>query len=467
MMMIRRQQQQLMSRHGSLRPGLLPCRLHLRVQQVVLLVMVILLTVALPSLYRSSSSSSFSLLTMPMTTTTQLQHLGYNDLCQQDVESSSSPRYKGILLIQQGDVEGAAGTIFYLFVLNQLLYAERHDLYPWIHLNKVSKFVYDEVVHGGTTITSLKNRTTVLRVPPWDPTLPAGLAADGCPPPPPALDQPRHWHLERLQLSGNGIWASYFAPRGPPPTCLLRRLPVVQLTADQILHGLHLRCKWTVRAWRYGGTTVAVKQPQLDYVAWLATQRQRAAAVVQKYFQWQPALSAAIQGVLPPLHNHLCLGVHVRHSDKANQRRRIAVQDFLPYLQAYFQVMPADAACVYLATDSHAVVQEMRAALPAHSTQKIYTQPAVLRSSNTSAVFALTQQHHTTNWQVLVDIGALATCCRWLLHGLSAVSEAALYHGKGALRSINLEIEGGAPTPEMLQQEIRHVLAANGGGGVS
>ena len=197
---------------------------------------------------------------------------------------------------------------------------------------------------------------------------------------------------------------------------------------------------------------MAVRQPALDYEAWWRPQRQKAAKIVQRYHQFQPALQAAIDIVLPPPQKHqidgkyYCLGLHIRHSDKANQRRRIAVQEFIPYLQVYFDAMqPPAAACVYLATDSHQVVQEIQAAFSMQQQQHIiYTQPSVLRSTNTSAVFALTTAHHATNWQVLVDIGALAQCCQWLLHGLSAVSEAALYHmyaKNNNNASINLEIK--------------------------
>ena len=42
--------------------------------------------------------------------------------------------YDGILLISYADKDGFA-TVFFLYILNQLLYAERHNLLPWIHLD--------------------------------------------------------------------------------------------------------------------------------------------------------------------------------------------------------------------------------------------------------------------------------------------------------------------------------------------
>lgn len=62
--------------------------------------------------------------------------------------SGACDGFDGVLHIQQGDFGGASGTIFFLFVLGQLQYAEQFNLKPWVHLNSWSKMVYDQVVHG-------------------------------------------------------------------------------------------------------------------------------------------------------------------------------------------------------------------------------------------------------------------------------------------------------------------------------
>ena len=345
--------------------------------------------------------------------------------------------YQGILWIQQGDREGAAGTIFYLFVLNQLLYAERHHLYPWIHLSNASQWIYDPAVHGNNNNNN--NTKLMVTAPDWDPTLPAGLVED-CPAPPPLQDASQ-FRIQRLPYTGNGVWASYFQPRDVP--ACVRALPVVTLTPDQILHGLHVRCPWSVRAWRYGGTPTAIKASASSYHEWWEPQRRVAAGVVARYYQWQPALRAAVDAVTPS--TQPCLGVHIRHSDKANQRQRLSVNDFVPYLTAYWARIPHGA--VYVATDSHAVVDELKHfAVREHKLPQMHTQPHVLRSSNTSAVFRLTENHDETNRQVLIDIGALSRCT-FLLHGLSAVSEAAIYHNFALHeRSLNLEDTRHPPT---------------------
>jgi len=364
------------------------------------------------------------------------------------------PKYKGILLIQQGDREGAAGTIFYLFVLNQLLYAELHGLFPWIHLSNTSQWVYDEQVHGNGNGNDNNNITKdisrlIVTAPDFDPTLPAGLV-DECPAAPPLHDSSQY-RIQRITLPGNGVWSSYFQPQDVP-TCY-RTLPVVTLTPDQILHGLHLRCPWSIRAWRYGGTPLAVQKRELSLHDWWEPQRYKAAELVARYYHWQPDITAAIDAVSPP---QPCLGLHIRHSDKANKRKRLNVTDFVPFLEAYWKWIPNGH--IYLATDSDAVVEELQKVVSTHNPRSVvHVQPHVWRSSNTSAVFQLTEHHDATNRQVLIDIGALSRCT-FLLHGLSAVSEAAIYHNPALHeRSYNLETHGGPPHVE----DWEHILESS------
>lgn len=80
---------------------------------------------------------------------------------------------------------------------------------------------------------------------------------------------------------------------------------------------------------------------------------------------------------------------------------------------------------------------------------RVRSQPHVYRSPNASAVFALYETHHdATNRQVPVDILALSRCT-FLIHGLSAVSEAAIYWNFDLNeRSVNLEDKPrDVPTP--------------------
>jgi hypothetical protein len=56
--------------------------------------------------------------------------------------------YRGIYHIEKGDIGGAAGTVFFQFVIGQLIYAEMYNLKPWVYLNNLSYVIYDPIVHS-------------------------------------------------------------------------------------------------------------------------------------------------------------------------------------------------------------------------------------------------------------------------------------------------------------------------------
>lgn len=331
--------------------------------------------------------------------------------------------YDGILHISQGDTEGAAGTIFFLFVVNQLLYAKQYNLIPWVHLSNSSHHVYDPLVHSTVATQTIKANGVVR--PMWmhfpDPMAQKTFGFPGPPSSKPETPGP-------YTISGNGVWNSYFEPVSTyspsDPSC--QRLPVVRLSYTQIIPGLHLHCPWAVRAWRYGGLPPSLRNDTLSYDDWFRPQRQRGHSIVQRYLQLLPSIHERAGSANP---SQKCLAVHIRHSDKSNRRRRIPLQTFVPYMETYWERVPDGS--VYLATDSARVVQELK------SRPRLYWQGNTQRSNDTTAVFRQFP-HHETNIQVLVDIQAM-TYCQFLLHGFSAVSEAVLYINP-FLVSINLEV---------------------------
>ena len=60
--------------------------------------------------------------------------------------------YRGVLHIECGDFGGAGGTIFFQFIVAQLIYAEEHRLLPFIHMDNFSHLVYDEAVHNTNNV---------------------------------------------------------------------------------------------------------------------------------------------------------------------------------------------------------------------------------------------------------------------------------------------------------------------------
>jgi len=362
------------------------------------------------------------------------QYASINDACR---------GYQGILHIAQGDQEGAAGTIFFLFIVNQLLYAHEHNLIPWIHLNNASHHIYDPVVHGDRgSFQTVRVRDTVHAA--WsgfrDPIADKHFRFPG----PPKWN---HTHddavvstirLQPVTVSGTGVWKSYFEPVSAfspnDPSC--QQLPMVRLSYSQIIPGLHLYCPWAVRAWRYGGMPPTLRRNDVSYDEWFHPMRQRGGQIVQQYFRFRPYLLQSAHRANPSSTH--CLAMHVRHSDKANRRQKIPLSQFLPYVDAYLKQVPSGT--VYLATDSSKVLQQLQATTQYRG--RLNWQDEALRSNDTTAVFRMTGGHHETNIQVLVDILAMSKC-EFLLHGLSAVSEAALYlqptlQGNG--HSVNLEL---------------------------
>jgi len=350
---------------------------------------------------------------------------------------------KGIYHIAMGDIGGAAGTIFFQFVIAQILYAERQGLKPWVHLSNVSNVIYDPTVHGagpGVSVTDMmvgRNATYYRR--------PGGHRRDATPGP---LDEHQPVvRAESLHFDGTGVWEHYFEPVSdfvPGDRSCTSKL-YVTMDLYLITPGLHGYADYAPRCWRYKYQPDYITKVHLGMTEWLEPQRQTANRVIQNYIHPRPYLKAAAAKANPDcsLSSNPCLGLHIRHSDKASGRRVIETFEFLPYAQAFLEAAAAAAAKgrgtsnnnnnnaqIYLATDSTLVLQEIEATWPEAVRSRIRTAGEhFLRSSNEVAVFDLKEgasQHHRTNQEVLVEIIALSSC-QFMVHGYSAVSEAAIW----------------------------------------
>jgi hypothetical protein len=380
---------------------------------------------------------------------------------------------RGLYHIAMGDIGGAAGTIFYQFVIAQILYAEAQGLVPFVHFSNVSYVVYDPLVHNphnaaaaaGLTLTvqTGRNATYVKNV--------SGHRRDYTPGPPngtlPVQTETLHW-------PGTGVWEHYFAPLVPNlSSCTKQNHPPYYVTMDLYLitPGLHSYSPDAPKCWRYKTLPDYIAQPHLGLTEWLAPQRRRAHDVVQRYFRPRPVLIDAAQTVNPhcQMPNRPCLGVHIRHSDKASGRRVIATDEFLPYVQAFLTAAAAATTTgttnatptmptVYLATDSIQVLAHIRATWPTAVTSRLRTAgDTMLRSSTNAAVFDLDAGHHRTNVEAIVEILALSQC-QFLLHGLSAMSEAAIWTNFDLHdTSVNLEDDEHLD-PTQYQQLVQMVL---------
>jgi hypothetical protein len=362
--------------------------------------------------------------------------------------------YNGVLYVAQGDVEGAAGTIFFLFVMNQLIYADKHNLLPWVHLNNISHYVFDPQEHNSQPPRSflMLQGVNVSWASYEDPISQEQITFPGKP-----IQVQSPLTAQLVTVSGNGVWNSYFDPASDfsPDDVSCRSKPLIRLTHKQIIPALHIFSPWSVRAWRYGGLPPSLRQDNLSYHDWFAPMRKHGHEMVKKYFHIQPQLRQMANVANPA---SKCLALHIRHSDKANRRRRIPVKKFLPFVEAYVQEHRTITftPTVYLATDSHKVVQEIETTWPQEIVSRMRWQSEVVRSNNKTPVFTLSS-HHVTNTQVLVDIVAMSKC-QHLLHGLSAVSEAVHYFNPTLHnQSVNLELPKHSSVAEF-QETVQHVL---------
>ena len=97
---------------------------------------------------------------------------------------------------------------------------------------------------------------------------------------------------------------------------------------------------------------------------------------------------------------------------------------------------------IYIATDSSLVIDEITTEWPKHISSHISYQDGITLSSNETATFDLGVSHHQINTEALTEILALSKCT-YLVHGWSAISEAAMYLNPSLIeRSVNLENVG-------------------------
>jgi hypothetical protein len=338
----------------------------------------------------------------------------------------------GIYHIAMGDKGGAAGTVFFQFVIGQLIYAERNNLKPWIHFNNVSYVVYDPLVHNqgpGATLTAQvgKNATYVRR--------PGGHWRDAWPGP--LDDSPTR--RATLHFDGTGVWEHYFEPASDfvPGDKSCQDKLYATLDLYLITPGIHAFAPWATSCWRYKYLHDYITKPHIPINEWLEPRRVIGHDTLRKYIRFKPYLTEAAQQVNPGCsQKNSCLGMHIRHSDKAAGRRQIETKEFLPFAQAFVH---AGGHQIYLATDSALVLQEIENSWPANVKNRLRTMGLdVVRSSNETAVFDK-GSHHRTNKEALTEILALSQC-QYMIHGFSAMSESSIWINIGLHnRSVNLE----------------------------
>ena len=341
--------------------------------------------------------------------------------------------YRGIYHIDKGDIGGAAGTIFFQFVIGQIMWAEEHNFKPWVHLNNVSYVIYDQDVHGKSTGVDVK-MLKGMRI--SNIVNPIGHRKDVRPGPP--IGDPKNFNQTDFHFDGDGVWNHYFEPVSDfvPGDKSCENKPLVTMTLKQVTPGVH-GFSGAPRAWRYHYLKDYITKPHIPLNDWLAPQRHLGHNLTSRYIQFVPQMREKAENVNPNCSiENSCLGIHIRHSDKSAGRRIIETDDFLPYVK---QFLAAGGKWVYLATDSSNVIEHIKKKWPENVQRVIRSMgDDIVRSSNEEAVFDI-GAHHRTNQEVLIEILALSKC-QFMIHGLSAVTESSIWINVDLhYTSVNLE----------------------------
>lgn len=341
--------------------------------------------------------------------------------------------YRGIYHVEKGDIGGAAGTIFFQFVIGQIIWAEKHNFKPWVHLNNVSYVIYDPLIHGrGAGVSfSMMNGLNISYV-----ERPNGHWRDAYPGEPYGFDKLKPWSYH---FEGDGVWNNYFEPVSDfvPGDSSCRDKPLVTMDLYQVTPGVHGFAPWAPRCWRYSYLPDYVTKPHMPLHEWLEPQRHVAHDVLMRYIKFKPFFREKAERINPGCSlTNACLAIHVRQTDKAAGRRQIQTDEFLPFVEAFVQ---SGGSWIYLATDSSKVHEHVMTKWPNNVRKRIRTiGDGIIRSNDEQAVFDIAS-HDQTNREILVEILALAKC-QFIVHGLSAVTETSIWINVDLhYTSVNLE----------------------------
>ena len=399
--------------------------------------------------------------------------------------SSVCGSYKGILRIARGDGEAAVGTMFFMYIVSHVLYAEQHNLLPWVFLDPFSGPCFDEAVHGTTNettwrvrkegiVTSVESPGTTMECRKWK-------RVQGYPG---KIVHNNHHHNQTSTVLetfvGNGVWDTYFESlvRGfdYPHDVVCQDLPLIELAPLHVFPGLHYCAPWSVHAWsmrRYLPRALQ-RQDNQTLLDWFRPMRERGSRIVSTYYRPLPWLQERIDQANPNNNNNNCLAMHIRMTDKGHGRPKRQLQDFQPYAEIYLNETTTNTTLVlptvYIATDDGTVLDRIRQEWwwvgknnndddDDASLSRIRTQAGVHRSQGVEPVFKRFHNvSHTTNTEGLVDMYAMSRC-QFLVHGFSAMAEAAHYLNYPQLHthSVNLD-DTDQPTSNPTLDEFRQMV---------
>lgn len=360
-------------------------------------------------------------------------------------------------LIEGGDSYAAFGATL-VHIINQLLYAHKHNLVPFVHIAEWSK-IFDPVNHAAPT---RQYKVSVYGVK----TLPGG-----------SIGGPNFSSLkgETLTLNGDGVWNHYFEPVSSfsYEDFACPGVRVVRLTDEDRLPGFHYCVEWAVRSWPYKlmfelpcsqRNKPADGKDDVYDDAWWYRNRALGHLAVITGIKAESSIRAAVNHkfeAVDPLMDKVWLGVHLRGTDKAAGRRPLSPPLFLPYVQAFQKAVTSLqlGAAIFIATDDLTYKGQVLSGWPEEirNITVAFSNETVL-SSNGVPTFGNPKLRHHVNSDVWQDIQMLSRCT-FLLHGHSSVSETAFYIHLGLHeRSINLEYAVPRLSPSEFEAFVRESL---------
>lgn len=149
--------------------------------------------------------------------------------------------YSGVLQMSRVDAAAATGTVFFIYVVNHLIYAEDNNLMMWVHLDEGVGKVYDEQVHSGGETTFQMVRGIPIK----------SLVGEDGPPGRAEVDPNlyRFSEKETITVHGNGVWETYFRPVSgfdiADESCTSK--PLFVFKHKQVYPGIHFCAEWAVR----------------------------------------------------------------------------------------------------------------------------------------------------------------------------------------------------------------------------
>ncbi len=337
-------------------------------------------------------------------------------------------QYNGIFQITSTDSFAGFSTVFFLYVINQIILAKRFNLLPFVHYETTSigRVVNEEYWTTNNSkiqlnLSSLSYMNSINNFLDFEIVL--------------GNEEERK---QNSVIYERALWTDYFEPITIYSPRLFKDCPVSLVkfsksSARNIVKAVHFHPE-SIKAYNYGKLNRAYGKESIFQM------RLQASQIVESYFRPLAKYLTQRESFRERIgyNNSLILGIHLRGSDKGDGRKKTVGSDYLPYIKSFLEALPPGSGKLFVATDD----SRMLSFLHENNISNFYSNNDVLRSDGNEANFnKFKSKLAVVNEHVFQDILMLSTC-DYLLHGDSAVSESAIYLNFNLhYRSVNLDMK--------------------------